>query len=185
MKTKVLMLLALGAALPLASRAAEVRPVVVAGIDTGGDKIVEAPLTNGDTATIRANEGLYVGGGVSVINDDKNLEFVGTLNYKYRGISAYNGTITWTQVPIDALGFYRWEKFRLGAGATYHMSPRIHGTGVVAGNISVDNALGGVVQGDFLLGKVNIGLRFTHITYKNSNGSAKGDGVGLTFGYTF
>jgi hypothetical protein len=186
-RKKVLALLVtVAAALPLAAEAMEVHPVIVAGADFGGDKIVTVTFTNGDTSSIKAGDGLYLGLGASVLNDDRRIEFLGTINYKYTSISADNGDVTWTRVPLDALGFYRWEKFRLGAGVTYHMSPKIHGSGAASSlNVTVDNALGEVVQGDLLLGKVNIGLRYTHITYKNSSGSAKGDSAGIIFGYTF
>ena len=42
---------------PAVSLAADVRPVFVAGYDTGGDKLVTVTFTNGDTQSIRANEG--------------------------------------------------------------------------------------------------------------------------------
>jgi hypothetical protein len=189
MKTskQLLALLVSGAAaLPLAAQAVEVHPVIVAGVDFGGDKIVTVQFTNGNSDSIRAGDGLYLGAGVSIRDDDNKIEFLGTLNYKYTSISADNGSVTWTRIPLDALAFYRWEKFRLGGGVTYHTSPKISGSGFASGSVTVDNALGEVVQGDFLVGpKFWIGLRYTHITYKNSNGSAKGDSAGLTIGYAF
>jgi len=55
------------AAVPLASLAADVRPVFKAGYDTGGDKIVTAVFTSGSTKSIKANEGIYIGGGTSAV----------------------------------------------------------------------------------------------------------------------
>jgi hypothetical protein len=174
------------AAVPAVSHSAEVRPALVAGYDTGGDKIVNVTFTNGQTDSIRANEGLYVGAGVSVLNDEKNIEFLGTVNYKFASIHASNGDIDWTRVPLDALLFYRMEKFRVGAGLTYVMSPKLSGSGVAGGvNTKVDDALGFLVQADYLLGKVAIGVRGTFVSYKSGGQTAKGDGVGITFGFTF
>ena len=171
---------------PPLSGAAEIRPVFVAGYDTGGDKLVTVTFTNGDTESIRANEGLYVGGGISVLNDDKDIQFVGTVNYKYQSVSADNGDITWTRIPIDTLLFYRWQKVRVGGGLTFQLSPKLKGSGA-AGNINtnVDNAVGLLLQADYLLGKVNIGLRGTLVDFKSGGATAKGNGVGITFGITF
>jgi hypothetical protein len=179
-------MLAGSAATAVVSQAAELRPVFVAGYDTGGDKIVNVKFTNGDSDSIRANEGLYAGGGISVLNDDENIEFLGTVSYKYSSVHADNGDITWTSIPIDALLFYRMRSFRIGAGPTFVMSPRLKGSGIAGGlNTTVDNAVGLVVQADYLLGKVAIGLRATFVDYKAGGATAKGNGVGLSFGITF
>ena len=171
---------------PAVSGAAEVRPVFVAGFDTGGDKLATVTFTNGDTESIRANEGLYIGGGISVMNEDKDIEFVGTVNYKYAAVHADNEDITWTRIPIDTLLFYRWQKFRLGGGLTFQLSPNLKASGqLLSSNVNVDNAVGLLLQGDYLLGKVNIGLRATLVDFKANGSTAKGNGVGVTFGITF
>lgn len=176
----------LAAAVPAVSHAAEVRPALVAGYDTGGDKIVNVTFTNGQTDSIRANEGLYLGAGVSVLNDDKDLEFLGTVNYKFTSIHASNGDIDWTRIPLDALLFYRMESFRVGAGLTYVMSPKLSGSGVAGGvNTKVDDALGFLVQADYLLGKVALGLRYTALDFKAGGNTVKSSGAGITFGFTF
>jgi len=168
------------------SYAADVRPAIVVGADFGGEKIITVTFTNGDTQSIRANQGLYVGGGVSVLSDDKNIEFLGTVNYKYAGISAENGNVTWTRIPIDALLFYREEKFRVGGGLTYVVNPTMKVTGIPGGGtVDVNDAVGLLLQADYLLGKVNIGVRGTFITYKAGGQTASGNGGGITFGYTF
>jgi hypothetical protein len=189
MKTSkaALALLVLGAAtLPAVSRATEVKPALVAGYDTGGDKIVTVTFSNGETDSIRANEGLYIGAGIAVLNDDKNIEFLGTVNYKFAGLHASNGDVDWAQFPVDALVFYRTPQFRIGGGLTYHFGPKLKGSGVVGGlNVRVNDAFGFLVQADYLLGKVAIGLRGTFVDYKANGVTAKGSGVGVTFGFTF
>src|SRR5882672_620422 len=134
-------------ALAAASHAAEVRPVVVAGYDTGGDRVANLTYTNGKTDSIHANEGLRAGGGISALNDAKNIEFLGTLSVKYLSLHADNGDLTWLSTPLDALLFYRRQSFRLGGGLTYVINPRLKGTGA-ASNIdtTLDNAAGVVLQ---------------------------------------
>jgi hypothetical protein len=107
------------------------------------------------------------------------------VSYKFYSIHASNGC-DWTRVPLDALLFYRMQSFRVGAGVTYVMSPKLSGSGVAGGvNVKVDDALGFLVQADYLLGKVNIGVRGTFVDYRINGVTAKGSGVGVTFGFTF
>jgi hypothetical protein len=180
-------LVALGAVtVPAVSHAAEIRPAIVAGFDTGGDNLISVPFTNGETASIKANELFYIGAGASVVNDEKNIEFLGTVNYKFAAISASNGDVDWTSVPLNALLFYRMQNFRVGAGLVYVMNPKLSGSGVASGvNVNFDDALGFLVQADYLLGKVAIGVRGTFVDYKAGGRTFKGDGVGITFGFTF
>jgi len=182
----VLAWVAMGAFSPPAARAADLRGAFVAGYDTGGDKIVTVTFTNGETDSLRANEGFYVGGGISVLNDSKDIELQGTLSIKYSNISANNGDVSFTRYPLDLLAFYRMQNFRVGGGLTYVISPKVSGSGV-AGNINAtfDNAAGVVVQGDYLLGRVAIGLRYTGLDYKVAGTTVKSNGVGVTFGFTF
>jgi hypothetical protein len=178
--------LAVLAAAPLPSHAAETRPVLVAGYDAGGDKIVNVTFTSGNSDSIRANEGLYVGGGISMLNAARNIEFLGTLSVKYQGLHAENGDVTWISYPLDALLFYRIQSFRLGGGLTYVISPGLKGSGA-ASNVDsrFDNAAGAVVQGDYLLDSVSLGLRYTLIDYKVGGTTIKGSGVGVSFAFTF
>jgi outer membrane protein with beta-barrel domain len=181
------MALMLVAAVPAASLAADVRPVLRGGYDTGGDKIVTAIFSNGSTKSIKANEGFYVGGGASFLNDSKNIETEVTANVKYASITASNGDITWIRYPLEALVFYRMPQFRVGGGVTYHVGPKLSGSGVVGGlNVKVDDALGVVLQGDYLFTqKASLGLRYTNLSYKANGVSANSNGVGVTFGVRF
>jgi hypothetical protein len=179
-------LLALIALAPACSHAAEVRPLIVAGYDAGGDKIVNVTFTNGKGDSIRANEGVYIGGGLSVLNDARNVEFQGTLSVKYQGLHADNGNVSWTEFPLDALVFYRAPSFRLGGGVTYVMNPRAKGSDAASNiDMTFDNALGAVLQGDYLVEQVSLGLRYTLIDYKLGGTTVKGSGVGVSFGFAF
>ena len=174
------------AAAAATAQAAEVRPAFVAGYDTGGDEVVVVTFSSGKTDSIKANEGLYLGGGVSVINDAGNLEFLGTLAFKYQGIHASNGDLTWTRFPLDALIFYRLQSFRFGGGLTYVIHPRLKGSGEVSYiDTTFDNAAGVVLQGDYLMGRVGLGLRYTLLDYKVGGITVKSNGLGASFGFTF
>ena len=179
--------LAIAAAAPLGSHAVDVRPVFKGGADFGGETIATATFTNGSQKSIKANEGAYIGGGASILLDSKDIEIEATLSYKYTSITASNGDVTWTRFPLEVLAFYRMPKFRLGGGLTYHLSPTLKASGAAGNfNVTVDDALGAVLQADYLLTpKFTLGGRYTILEYKANGVPAKSDGVGITFGFIF
>lgn len=155
------------------------------GYDTGGDTLVNVTFTSGDTASIRANRGVYIGGGVSLVNEAQDVETEISLSYKIDDITASNGDVTWTRWPIDAVVFYRWPTIRLGAGATYHLDPKLHSSGVVSGlNVEFKDSLGFLLQMDYRIDKrINIGLRYTMMDYEvqGSGASVSANGIGVIF----
>jgi outer membrane protein with beta-barrel domain len=189
LKSLLVLLWMLAAAAPSASLAAEVRPMFKTGYDTGGDTLVTAVFTDGSTKTIKANEGLYLGGGVSIVPASSDLEIEVSLSYKFQTITAANGDIDFTRIPLDALVFYRFPKARLGGGLTYHMNPKVKGSGVVGGlNVKFDDALGLVLQADYrITEKMAVGARYTSIEYEASGTSAtaKSNGLGIVFSMSF
>jgi len=170
--------------------AQDIQPMVKAGIDFGGDTVVTVLFTNGSTQSIKANDGAYIGGGVSYLSDDKTLQGELTLAYKTDSIDASNGSVEFTRYPLEALLFYREQAFRLGGGFTYHLSPRIKGSGIV-GNANVDlkDAPGAILQADYRVWReLAVGLRYTILEYKATNGftgTAKSNGFGITFRASF
>jgi hypothetical protein len=180
----------LAATFALGAQAAEIRPLIKAGFDVGGDTIVTAAFTNGDTEKVRANEGFYLGGGAAILDEARNMEYHVTLAYKFAVINADNGDIEWTRIPLEALAFYRFPRARVGGGLTYHINPKLEGSGVVGGlDIEFKNALGLVLQADWLITRnIALGGRFTFVEYDAEGaftGSAKSNGVGVTFSMNF
>jgi hypothetical protein len=172
-----------------ASQAADVRPFVKAGADVGGDTLVTVVFVGGDTERIKANEGFYFGGGISVRNEAKTLEGEFSVGYKMNTITASNGDVDWTMMPVEALLFYRLPQWRLGGGVAYHLNPKLDGSGVVGGlNVNFDDAFGIVLQADYLISpRFAVGVRYTDVKYEVSGGggSAKSGGIGGTISYRF
>ena len=186
--------LVIAAAAPATSNAVEVRPVFRAGAEFGGDTLTK--VSNGDS--IHANQGLSIGGGASILTDSKDIEGEVTLSYKFSGITASNGDIDWSVLPLDALVFYRLPKFRLGGGLTYHLGPKLKGGGVASTlNAKYKDALGFVLQADYLFTRrLALGVRYTNVNYKASSTqtsafatdpptSAKTNGIGIVFSMSF
>jgi hypothetical protein len=171
-----------------AASAMEVRPLLKAGYDTGGDTLVTVVFTNGDRQDIKSSQGLFFGGGMSIVNAAGTLESELALTYKIDLIHASNGDVTWSRWPIDALVFYRWPQVRLGGGLTYHVSPSLSGSGV-ASNINLDfkDSLGYIIQGDWrITPRMNLGLRYSSVDYKTNTGpKVNAAGVGLVYSISF
>jgi hypothetical protein len=169
--------------------AADVKMFGKAGIDLGGDTLVRVVFEDGDTQDIDSNNGLFLGGGVSIRNDAKTFETEIALTYKFQTISADNGELTWSRVPVDVLAFYLAEHVRVGGGLTYHMSPKLDGDGVVSGiSGEFENSLGYLVQVDWRINEsMSVGGRFTFLSYtiEGSSEKAQSNGLGVVFSGRF
>lgn len=187
------LLFTVGAVGATASGAAEIRPLFKAGYDFGGDTLVTVVFTDGSTHSIKSNDGLYLGGGISILNEARNIETEVSLSFKFDTISADNGDVDWTRFPLDVLVFYRMPKLRVGGGATYHINPKLDGSGAASNvDLKFDNALGLILQADYFVMEtktltMSLGVRYTALEYKVKGGSASADsnGLGVTFGIRF
>ena len=162
---------AAAAAAPLGSHAADASTMIKAGFDFGGETVVSVDVASSgssSTKSVKANEGAFVGLGTSILMDSKKLEAEISLSYKYSSIAAQNANIDWTVLPLDALVFYHLPNFRLGGGLTYHLAPTLKGRKAASSlNAKYDDALGFVLQADFVLDKrFNFGVRYTSVDYK-------------------
>ena len=92
----------------------------------------------------------------------------------------------WVGIGLRGLRNGRiWQSFRLGGGLTYVINPRLKGSGAASNiNVTLDDAAGVVLQADYLMGKVNLGLRATLLDYKVGGSTVKGSGLGVSFGFT-
>ena len=177
-------------ALVLPSQAADVRGLAKVGADFGGDTLVVARFTTGTNAKIKANEGFYLGGGMSILNDAKKLSLDLTATWKYTSINAVNQTFEFTRFPLEALGFYHFsdaEGVRIGGGLSYQLNPKFKADGNLSnGTAKFDNATGYVVQIDYTRAHLNYGIRYTTAKYEiNGVQAATGDGPGLFVGGVF
>ena len=184
--------LVLAVAAPAAASAADIRPMIKLGLDTGGDTIITHVFPNGEVETIDGNQGFYAGGGVSITNFYRglDLELEASLTFKYANAHGDNGKVSWTRYPLDVLAFYRWSRFRAGGGITYHFGPKLKGDGDASGlNVKFENAFGFVLQADYRVTEnFTAGLRYTAIEYETKATPAvttKSSGIGLTFGFAF
>lgn len=162
------------------------------GFTLGGDTIDEVNVeTFGDVDSedVDAGDGLFFSGGLVYHHSEFQLQF--TAGYYTAGFFGSDGDkASFTRWPVEAIAFWKQEKFRLGAGVTHHLNPKYDFD--VDGfdeDINYDDATGFVVQAEYLLDQsIGIGVRFTSIEYEASNSinpTVDGDSVGLIMSYAF
>lgn len=196
-RTKTLVPALLLLLLTAPAQADGVRGIVKFGFDGGGDTLVSATYYSGTVSKIKANEGLYLGGGMSLLTAGNSMSIDLTAAWKFTSIDAANQTFDFTRFPLEALFFYNFSGdhgIRLGGGLAYQLNPKFKASGSLAnGTIDFDNSLGYVVQLDYLSkahpkdrGGINWGLRYTAADYEvNGVQFATGNGLGFFVGGVF
>lgn len=193
--------LAAAAALVLWGHSASALALDVGGVlyfntEAGGDTLIET--SEGD---IKAGGIVHIAGGLSFSGyGGDHLETQLTFGMKADSVSGSNGTASFYRWPIELLQFYKQGHFRAGGGLTYHMNPEVecdidHPTGGCDYTVPFDDALGYVVQADFVLGlpegsgirEFTLGARYTGIEYEEprSGYTADGNSIGLSLGLGF
>ncbi len=182
---------------PFAANAADISPFFSAGLEFGGDKLVDITYSDGSNSDIRAGRGILLSGGaVFVLSDTAphRFELQPSLGIKWTGVKeAENGSVDFYRFPIEVLSFYRNtdSHFRIGGGVTYQVRNELKGTKDAAlASTRFENALGLVLQGDFMVGKhrnMGFGLRYTAIKYEPKVGgdSVNGSSIGFIFTFVF
>jgi hypothetical protein len=174
-------------ALCSSAQALDVRGMGKFGYDFGGDTLLTFIYTDGSTSSIKANEGLYFGGGVALVSEDKTITTEVTLSWKQDAVIAANADGTFTRYPLDVLVFYNMQQVRFGGGLTYHLNPKVKTSGFVNDlSVTFDNAVGLVLGADYRLNQnAFLGLRYTSLEYSKNGLTAKSNGAGIVLGASF
>jgi len=165
---------------------------VEGGIHLGGDTIVEVAFTNGDTEKLKAGELLSLALGVQS-DISETLQGRVSIGYKFDSISADNGDLDFTRMPLEVLVMNKGGYWMLGGGIGYHLSPKLKADAIsigLSGTADFDDALGFVLAADYnskgeFAGDWYLGGRITIIDYENQFGSISGNSVGVVLGYMF
>ena len=161
-----------------------------AGLEHGGDEIVKTYYDNGDNQTIRGGGLLYLAvGGIfpTAPVSSPSLETQVSVGWKFDSSTAENGDVDWDRFPIELLQFHKTENWRFGGGLTYHLNPKLEGSGDASHiQADFDNALGYVVEVDYLTNEeLMIGVRATFIDYEVNSVSVDGNSIGLLVGVRY
>ncbi|SFV53619.1 hypothetical protein MNB_SV-12-1786 [hydrothermal vent metagenome] len=166
------------------------RPLIQIGFESGGDELVTIDHYYESDYTIDAGDGFRFELGMAIDDPLGELEIQFLAGYKFDSNSADNGSISWSMIPLTAIGFVKIPQWKFGAGLTYHINPELDGS---FGNEDIKdefkNALGGVMQIQYEpVDAFALGLRATFIDYKlqrDNSQTANGNSIGLIGTFKF
>lgn len=150
-------------------------------VDAGGDELAYAQAANGDTESIYAGEGLYMSIGGRMPLQPQNLSLDMSIGYKFDAVTADNGELYWSTIPIELILHNQMRQLHFGMGVALHLNPTLDGTGQAAFlDHTFDSSFGMILEGGVELFNNNtFGLRFVSISYRTSGVEVDGDHVGL------
>lgn len=157
--------------------------LVEAGVEYGGDEILQVFFTNGEDQTMRAGQGgLIAFGGEFQFRDVKPLMLRTSIGLKYNTTAADNANIRLTRFPFHFTPFYKInDDFRLGVGVTTQLGPKLKGDGFLQ-----DVAYKSNVGPRFEFGYKWIALTYTAVKYKDETGeSFSANSFGAAVSFTF
>jgi len=163
--------------------------VLGAGITTGGDKILDVDLYDEDgdssSADLYAGAFIHIYGGLNFLIPNSDFSVQSTIGWFGDTITAENGSVSFTRIPLEVIPYYNVNNIRIGFGLTYHLNPELDGSDAAGPNadLDFDDALGTVLSIEYKFGNgFAAGLRHTSIEYELSDFDATsldGSNIGL------
>jgi len=163
------------------------------GLAGGGDNLVTAQFTNGDSSSLSAGGGVSVAIGATVtplwIGNTLGLGLGGNIGWKYDSISASNGSIAMSRYPLDL-----WAQTLIAlsdswyghllAGAHKESGVNLSGSGVISGSGDFGSPWGWMAQGGFYATSswhmaFGVGLRYTSVHYTFAGHTFDASNIGL------
>jgi len=164
----------------------DVKLGIQGGFSDGGDTLATAYFTDGTSEEIKAGSGLLIGAFTIVPLSNNGIGLKLAANYMSDSITAGNGELTFTRLPLDALVLKQVNKLQVAAGLTYHLNPEYESTYSSGEQVDADNALGLLLEANYQIYNknkdslsINIGARYTNIEYKFNGVTKKVDGSNL------
>ncbi len=148
--------------------AADMKGEWAAGYDFGGDDLLEVTYDTGDTSTIRAGDGFYIKGGISMpLNAANSVELIGLVGWKFTAVTGSNGNAHLYRYPLDIDLRYTMLQHRITAGVTQDMAIDYSGSGVLSDvGTTLNSNLGFSLSYEYVLDfGMGIGARYTSLSY--------------------
>lgn len=116
------------------------------GYDLGGEKLVQAALSDGTRPSIRAGGGYSLVVGAELLPAlEGRLRTRLTAGLRYDAITASNAKVSHLALPLEVAEVYQAGQIRLGAGLSLSLAPRLSGSGDASGlGADFDPSLGAV-----------------------------------------
>ena len=161
------------------------------GIDGGGDKLLSLRFSDGETSSIKAGGGVFAEFGYGTTTpflDNPTLQTDITFGYKNDSETASNGDVDFRRLSVNLNQLVKLERFRVGAGLTYHFDNKLKTSGQFFNGNSVefDKALGFNLIAEYIASdRAVVGLRATFIDYEFDDGKVDGNSIGIYLGANY
>jgi hypothetical protein len=163
------------------------------GLAGGGDNLVTAQFSNGDSGTLTAGGGVYLAVGATVtplwIGNAVGLGLGGDIGWKYDSLSASNGSVDMSRFPLDLwvqtlIAFTDNWYLHVLAGPHKESGVNLSGSGVVTGGADFDSPWGWMAQAGFYTTTswhvaCAFGLRYTGVHYTFAGQTIDASNIGL------
>lgn len=92
----------------------------------GGDELITVQFTNGNEQTMHAGQGIHlVAGSELTFSKVENLTLRMSFGLKWSPTAADDANIAFTRLPFTVSPFWKIKNdFRVGVGATAHLTPK-------------------------------------------------------------
>ncbi|MGD2074805.1 MAG: hypothetical protein PVG38_07790 [Gammaproteobacteria bacterium] len=144
------------------------------GLTHGGEKLADVELEyDGDTIDedLRGGDLITLAAGIVVYLPLPALSVQSSIGYHFDEISSDDGDIRFDRYPLELIPFYNFRKHRIGAGISYHLSPKLDLKELGGPKVKFDNALGWLVEYDYKFSGWKqsgfvVGMRYMWIDYE-------------------
>lgn len=193
MNAKTILAAALALALSPSFAAEGFRPVLGAEFTGGGETLIDVEYSGGAHRKISSGGLMHVFGGVEYTAPDAPWTVQATVGYHFDRASASNGSVSFSRVPFEVLGFWNANpNWRLGGGLRKATSSKFDVSGMLndyATDFNMRTSLGFVLQAEYLFGEHgSLFLRYVDEKYKSNylvGGEVDGSHGGLGFAWRF
>ena len=154
-----------------------VRPLIGLMGTFGGDKLADVIYTDGTTSSVTAGGTVYFYAGAEIHPAHLPFSILATVGYHASSAGGNNGDVRFERIPLEALALFDVVPgvFRLGGGLQYAMNANLNSSGVVAAPaVSFGNALGGVVQAEWMLNP-HFGIEARYVNERYSFDAGNGN----------
>jgi hypothetical protein len=184
---------AVAAAAPSFAAEGTIKPVLGATLTGGGKTLVEVEFDNGNTHKISSGGLTHLFAGLEYREPGAPWSLQATLGYHFDRVDADNGSLSFSRVPLEVLGFWHAnDNVRLGGGLRKALSTEFDTSGAgsdIAPQFNMRSSVGLVLQGEYLFGEhASVFVRYVHEKYESNylvGGEVSGNHGGLGFAWRF
>ena len=163
-----------------------------AGLTSGGDTLGTLTYSTGYSADLKAGGLIHLYGGIMLEKPQSPFMMKFALGWHFDQVSARNGSATFDRYPLDIIPYFRTDKIRVGAGLTYHLSPKYDASDFAGGTYNFKDAAGLALELGINLGVMDrhwIEIRYVSIDYELDNVSTttkfNGNNIGVYYSGMF